>query len=101
MQKRSIRPGRPAETATFDAELATAFGAAVRGLRTVDDVAQEALAYRAGIDRSHMGKIERGQHMPTLALIFRIARALGKSTAVVMEATEAQLAVRIDDQLPE
>lgn len=88
MQKRSICRGRPAGTTTHDSELARAFGAAVRELRTVDGIAQETLAHLAGIERSHMGKIERGQHMPTLALIFKIALALGKSPAAVMDITE-------------
>lgn len=91
MQKRPIQLGRPTETPTYNAELAVAFGAAVRELRTADGIAQEALAYRAGIDRSHMGKIERGQHMPNLALLFKIAKALDKSTTVLMATTEAQL----------
>ena len=54
-------------------------------------VAQETLAGLAAIERSHMGKIERGEHMPTLALILRIAKALGCSAASLMEATESQL----------
>lgn len=91
MQKRSIQRGRPTGTTTFDAELAQAFGAAVRALRTERAVAQESLANRAGIERSHMGKIERGEHMPTLAIIFKIAKALECSTAVLMSETESQL----------
>lgn len=46
-------------------------------MRTEDGIAQETLAHLAGIERSHMGKIERGEDMPTLALVFKIARALG------------------------
>ncbi|GLZ17219.1 MULTISPECIES: helix-turn-helix domain-containing protein [Burkholderia] len=91
MQKRSIQPGRPAGATTFDAELAQAFGAAVRALRTERGIAQESLANLAGIERSHMGKVERGEHMPTLAIIFKIAGALGCSTTVVMAETERQL----------
>ncbi|MBS0434492.1 MAG: helix-turn-helix transcriptional regulator [Proteobacteria bacterium] len=37
-------------------------------------------------------KIERGEHMPTLAIIFKIAGALECSTAVLMSQTEGQLA---------
>ncbi|WP_372169909.1 helix-turn-helix domain-containing protein [Xanthomonas axonopodis] len=92
MQKRSVQPGRPAGVTTFDAELAKAFGAAVRALRSERGIAQESLANLAGIERSHMGKVERGEHMPTLAIIFKIAGALGCSTAALMAATEAQLA---------
>ncbi|MFM1659781.1 helix-turn-helix domain-containing protein [Pseudomonas aeruginosa] len=92
MQKRSVQPGRPAGSTTFDAELAQAFGAAVRALRMERGIAQELLANLAGIERSHMGKVERGEHMPTLAIIFKIAGALDCSTAELMAATESQLA---------
>ena len=91
MQKRPVQAGRPAGATTFDAELAQAFGAAVRALRSGQGMAQEALAHRAGIERSHMGKIERGEHMPTLVLILRIARALGRSAGELMLETEARL----------
>jgi transcriptional regulator with XRE-family HTH domain len=92
MQKRSVQPGRPAGVTTFDAELAKAFGAAIRALRKERGIAQESLASLASIERSHVGKIERGEHLPTLALIFKIAGALDCSTAVLMTATETQLA---------
>ena len=92
MQKRSIQRGRPAGSTTHDAELAHAFGAAVRALRMERGIAQESLAHQAGIERSHMGKIERGEHMPTLAIIFKIAGALECSTAVLMSEAESQLA---------
>ncbi len=91
MQKRSIQRGRPLGATTYDAELAQAFGAAVRALRTERGIAQEMLANLAGIERSHLGKIERGEHMPTLAIIFKIAEALECSTAVLMTQTETQL----------
>ncbi|MBN9124841.1 MAG: transcriptional regulator [Nitrosospira sp. 56-18] len=92
MQKRSIQRGRPAGATTFEAEPAQAFGAAVRALRTEQGVAQETLANLAGIERSHMGKIERGEHMPTLAIILKIARALDCSAADLMAETESRLA---------
>ena len=91
MQKRSIHRGRPAGATTYDAELAQAFGAAVRALRTERGIAQESLAHQAGIERSHMGKIERGEHMPTLALILKIAVALNRSAADLIAATENRL----------
>ena len=61
-------------------------------LRAERGIAQESLANLAGIERSHVGKVERGEHMPTLAIIFKIANALGCSTAVLMTETESQLA---------
>jgi transcriptional regulator with XRE-family HTH domain len=93
MQKRPIQRGRPAGATTFEAEPARAFGEAVRALRTERGVAQETLAHLASIERSHLGKVERGEHMPTLALILKIARALGCSSAELMAETERRLAV--------
>jgi transcriptional regulator with XRE-family HTH domain len=39
-------------------------------------LSQEELAAGAAVERSHMGKIERGEHMPNFVLILRLARAL-------------------------
>ena len=89
--KRGIQRGRPAGATTFEAAPALAFGAAVRAIRTEEGIAQETLAHLADIERSHMGKIERGEHMPTLAMILKIARALDRSAGELMLETEARL----------
>jgi len=52
------------------------FGAAIRARRKALGLSQETLAHEAGIDRSHMGKIERGERNVTLLNVARIARAL-------------------------
>lgn len=52
-------------------------GAAVRARRVLMNLSQEALADYAEIDRSHMGKIERGERNVTILNIVRIAKALG------------------------
>ncbi len=91
MRKRTVQRGRPAGTTTYEAEPARAFGSAVRAARMEQGIAQEELAALAGIERSHMGKVERGEHMPTLALILRIAVTLSLSSADLMAATEANL----------
>ncbi len=51
-------------------------GEAVRARRKAVKMSQEALADEAGIDRSHMGKIERGERNVTFLNILRIAKAL-------------------------
>ena len=86
-----MKPGRPKGVTTSDPVVAQAFGAAVREARLQVGVAQEELAHLAGIERSHMGKIERGEHMPTLALALKIARALGVSAATLIARTEQTL----------
>ena len=96
MQKRVSQRGRPLGATTYEVAPAEAFGAVVRAIRMEEGVAQEALANRAGIERSHMGKIERGQHMPTLVMILRIASALGCSAGELLLETEAVLAKGTD-----
>ncbi|TKJ97388.1 helix-turn-helix domain-containing protein [Pseudomonas lactis] len=53
-----------------------ALGAVVRARRLGQMLSQEALADAAGIDRSHMGKIERGERNVTFLNILRISTAL-------------------------
>ncbi len=54
-----------------------AFGARVRTLRKDKGLSQEGLSNLAGIDRSYMGQIERGEINLTLTKIYQIADALG------------------------
>ena len=51
-------------------------GEAVRASRKARGMSQEALADAAGIDRSHLGKIERGERNVTLLNVARIAKAM-------------------------
>lgn len=64
-----------------------AFGAAVRSRRKELGLSQEALADLAEIDRSHMGKIERGERNVTLLNIVRIARALAVKPSTLLSIT--------------
>ncbi|MFF7065586.1 helix-turn-helix domain-containing protein [Pseudomonas sp. NPDC008258] len=52
-------------------------GSVIRGRRKAINLSQEAMADAAGIDRSHAGKIERGERNLTLLNLLRIAQALG------------------------
>lgn len=56
-------------------------GEAVRAARKAQGMSQESLADAAGIDRSHMGKIERGERNVTLLNVCRIAKAIGFKTS--------------------
>lgn len=51
-------------------------GQAIRTRRKALGLSQEALADAASIDRSHMGKIERGERNVTLLNVLRIAKAM-------------------------
>jgi transcriptional regulator with XRE-family HTH domain len=88
-----LRPkrGRPRGATTFDPAPAVAFGAAVRERRLVLGLSQEQLANAAQVERSHMGKIERGEHVPNLILLLRIAGALMASPGQLVD----EVAVRL------
>ncbi|MEX6424774.1 helix-turn-helix domain-containing protein [Providencia manganoxydans] len=58
-----------------------AFGEKVRQTRKEKSLSQEALADLAGIDRSYMGHIERGDQNITLTKIYQISDALRVSVS--------------------
>lgn len=53
------------------------FGRRVRELRKKKGMSQEALALEAGLDRSYVGGVERGERNISLINIEKLARALG------------------------
>lgn len=54
-----------------------AFGKRIRDVRRSKGISQEMLAEMAGIDRSYMGNIERGEKNVTLKKAYEICDALG------------------------
>lgn len=68
-----------------DGALLKRLGSAVRAERQLVNLSQEALAHAASIDRSHMGKIERGERNVTLLNLARIAAALGRRPSELLE----------------
>lgn len=61
---------------TTDERMVT-FGKRVREVRKSKGISQETLAEIAGIDRSYMGNIERGEKNITLKKAYEICDALG------------------------
>ncbi|GEQ77704.1 hypothetical protein CTTA_4709 [Comamonas testosteroni] len=57
--------------------------ASIQDAQRVQQVASKDHAL-AGIERSRVGKVERGEYMPTLALIFGITVVLECCTAALM-----------------
>jgi transcriptional regulator with XRE-family HTH domain len=58
-------------------EVKRRFGARLRQLRKARKLSQEKVALKAGLDRSYLGGIERGENNVSLVNIERIAEALG------------------------
>ena len=52
------------------------FGQRIKELRLAKGLSQEELAFRAGIHRTYLGGIERGERNPSLKNIVVIAQAL-------------------------
>jgi transcriptional regulator with XRE-family HTH domain len=66
-------------------QLVQQFGLAVRHLREQHGWTQEQLADEAGINRSYLGEIERASSVPSLAIIGKLALALGTTPALLLD----------------
>ena len=55
---------------------AAKIGNTIRRLRKEKHLSQEVFSGLAALDRSHYSKIERGQRVPALETIFKMAQAL-------------------------
>ena len=60
-------------------------GEVIRRTRKERGLSQELLAVDAGVDRSYMGGIERGEHNLTVMSLLRIAKALECKASVLMD----------------
>ncbi|MBR7698310.1 helix-turn-helix transcriptional regulator [Acinetobacter nosocomialis] len=60
----------------FMSELTIQFGQLVRKYRKERNMSQEQLALLCNMDRSYLGRIERGEVNPTLEKIYEISEAL-------------------------
>ncbi|MFA7664687.1 MAG: helix-turn-helix transcriptional regulator [Burkholderiaceae bacterium] len=66
-----------------------ALGSAIRRIRIRAGVSQERLALMADVDRSYVGRIERGDNNVAVLTLLRLANALDVSLAGLMQ--EAKL----------
>ena len=60
------------------------FGVNLRRLRLAKEVSQEELAEIAGLHRTYVSSVERGERNVTLDTIQKLAKALGVSMAKLM-----------------
>ncbi|WP_180163197.1 helix-turn-helix domain-containing protein [Acinetobacter sp. YH12069] len=60
-------------------ELTVSFGLKVRKQRKLKKISQERLALLCNIDRSYMGRIERGEVNLTIEKIYELAKCLNVS----------------------
>ena len=62
----------------------TALGEAIRSIRVSKEISQESLALQAGVDRSYVGRIERGDNNVAVLVLIKIAHALDLTVAKLM-----------------
>lgn len=61
-----------------------ALGEAMRRVRISKGISQEKLALLAEVDRSYVGRVERGDNNVAVLTLFRLASALSISLATLM-----------------
>ncbi len=73
-------------------------GERVKTIRETKGIAPEALAESAGIELQTLQKIEESQNMPSLAVLIKVARALGVRLGTFLEGQEELGPVHITHQ---
>lgn len=68
----------------FMSELTIRFGQLVRKYRKEKNMSQEQLALLCNIDRSYLGRVERGEVNPTLEKIYELSNALSIKASELM-----------------
>lgn len=58
-------------------DVARRFGENVRGVRKQTGISQEALGFRAGLHRTEVGLLERGERVPRIDTLIKLVCALG------------------------
>ena len=71
-----------------DDDVLKKFGKRLRAVRTQQGLSQEALSHEAGLHRTFVGLIERGQRNITVVTVAKLATALGVTMAQLMPDAE-------------
>jgi transcriptional regulator with XRE-family HTH domain len=80
-----IIPRVPNTSGQRQHKILIALGQAIRDARTAKGISQEALALNSGVDRSYVGRIERGDNNAALLTLARLAKALDLSMSKLMQ----------------
>lgn len=75
-------------------EMQEAFGAVLREQRKRAGISQERLALMSGYDRSGLGRMERGEHLPSIPTLFVLAETLGTTPDTLVKRVRTRLGKR-------
>ena len=67
------------------------FGREIKSRRERLGLSQEELGFRTGLHRTYISQIERGLKSPTLGVILKLARVIGRSAGQLMATVERQI----------
>lgn len=65
-----------------------AVGQAIRSFRMKMGISQEALGYKAGLHRTYVSDVERGQRNPTAVTLLQLARTMGTTPSEILRKAE-------------
>lgn len=74
---------------------AVLFGQLLRATRKAHNLGQAELAEKVGIGAKHLGRVERGEKLPSFELIIALATAIGESPSVFFEFENATVDQRM------
>ncbi|WP_426108329.1 helix-turn-helix domain-containing protein [Pseudomonas sp. TWR1-1-4] len=72
-------------------DIGLAFGKVLRQKRKETGLTQEQLAHDADVQRNYVSLIERGIHLPTIAVVFKLAQALQCAPSELISDLEKEL----------
>jgi transcriptional regulator with XRE-family HTH domain len=71
------------------------FGQLLRATRKAHNMGQAELAEKVGIGAKHLGRVERGEKLPSFEVIIALANAMGESPSVFFEFENARVDQRV------
>lgn len=66
-------------------------GQVLQEYRGRSGLSQEVLSGLAGLDRTHYSKLERGERMPTITTLFKIAQAISVHPSDIIKSIEEKV----------
>ncbi len=75
----------------------TDLGSKIRRIRLSKHLSQEAFANKAGLDRTYVGQVERGESNISFTNLVKFANALGYSLSDLLEGIDANPAISTSD----
>lgn len=69
-------------------DVSSVFGSILKRRRTLANISQEELAFRAGVDRTFISRLERGVRQPTITTLIGLGAALGIPASELVSETE-------------